>query len=226
MRSTVVEGVNITALGHAGFRLESEDKTVSWAYDPYDIGEVEPVDYIFISHNHYDHCDHTAIRKLLKDGTRIIAPKCSAEELSDFADRLNIVTDDDKHELGILKYWTVPAYNTNKFRTPSEVFHPKEVGGVGFVVEYNNKRFYHAGDTDNIPEMAEMKKITVAFLPISGTYVMTTEEAMKAAEAISPKVVIPMHFGKILGSVSEAIRFGQTLREKIPTTVLQNISLD
>lgn len=223
MRSTVVEGITILALGHDGFRLETADKSLSWAYDPYDVsGEIEPVDYIFITHDHYDHCDPASIRALLKPTGKIIAPESCEQELHEFSEHLEVVSDAQKHELGPLKYWTAPAYNTNKFRTPSEVFHPQSSGGVGFVVELNNKRYYHSGDTDVIPEMEKLKKITVAFLPISGTYVMTAEEAVEAAEKIQPKLVIPMHYGKILGSVAEAIRFQNLLRDKIPVAVINN----
>ena len=81
-------------------------------------------------------------------------------------------------------------------------------------------RFYHAGDTDLTPEMAELKKIDVAFLPISGTFVMTLEEALKAAETFAPRAVVPMHYGKLLGSVTDAFRFQNLLKEKIPTFVL------
>jgi len=68
--------------------------------------------------------------------------------------------------------------------------------------------------------MAELKKISVAFLPISGTFVMTVDEAVQATEAINPKLVVPMHYGKILGSVSDAIRFQNLLRDKTPVMVL------
>lgn len=220
MHSTTVEGITITALGHSGFRLETSDQKLSWAHDPYDVSGVEPVDYIFVSHEHYDHCDPPSIRQLLKPKGKIIVPKVCETELREFAEHLEVVDDTQKHPLGDLKYWVVPAYNTNKFRTPAEVFHPQGQGGVGFIVELNNKRYYHAGDTDVIPEMENLKKITVAFLPISGTYVMTADEAIEAAEKIEPKLVIPMHYGKILGSVAEAIRFQNLLKDRIPVTII------
>jgi L-ascorbate metabolism protein UlaG (beta-lactamase superfamily) len=114
----------------------------------------------------------------------------------------------------------LPAYNVNKFRTPNEVFHPKDMGGVGFVVEVDGFRMYHAGDTDRIPEMDGLKKLDLAFLPISGTFVMTLEEAIEAAQVLKPKMVIPMHFGKLLGSVGDANRYHNMLRDLIPVMVL------
>lgn len=224
MKQTAYERATITALGHAGFVVEYPEKKLSFAFDPYDLKEGVLVDYIFISHPHFDHCDPTSIRRMLKATTKIIAPQCCAKELESFGDQVQLVADKEKHQEKALIYWTVPAYNIDKFRTPNEVFHPKELGGVGFIVEVDRARFYHAGDTDHIPEMDELKKITIAFLPISGTFVMTVEEAIEAAQAFQPKLVIPMHYGKLLGSPSEANRFSQLLAETIPVKVLSTDS--
>ncbi|MEX2361944.1 MAG: MBL fold metallo-hydrolase [Patescibacteria group bacterium] len=216
----------ITALGHAGFIVDYPERKLRWAFDPFDITGHDPVDYIFISHPHYDHCDPQSIKKLLGPRTRIIAPACCKKELEEFADNLEIIDDKEKHEDKQIIYWTTPAYNIDKFRTPSEVFHPKELGGVGWIVEVDRTRFYHAGDTDNIPEMANLKKIDVAFLPISGTFVMTCDEAVAAAKVIEPKAAVPMHYGKLLGSVVEATRFQNLLREDIPVIIVTDVHHD
>jgi L-ascorbate metabolism protein UlaG (beta-lactamase superfamily) len=103
----------------------------------------------------------------------------------------------------------VAAYNVDTFREPGEVFHPPAAGGLGYV--------YHAGDTDAIPEMRD-GRCDVALLPVSGTYVMTAEEAAQACRMISAAAVVPMHFGDIVGTAADAVRF-QSLCE-IPVTVL------
>ncbi len=220
MKQGTFEGATITALGHAGFVIEFAEKKLRIAFDPYDIKEEQPVDYIFVSHQHFDHCDPVSIRKLLKNSTRIIAPSCCERELSEFGQQLELLKDKEKHKLKQCIYWALPAYNVNKFRTPNEVFHPKDMGGVGFVVEVDGFRMYHAGDTDRIPEMDGLKKLDLAFLPISGTFVMTLEEAIEAAQILKPKMVIPMHFGKLLGSVGDANRYHNMLRDLIPVMVL------
>jgi L-ascorbate metabolism protein UlaG (beta-lactamase superfamily) len=102
----------------------------------------------------------------------------------------------------------VPAYNVNKFRSPDNPFHP-EGTGVGYVVTIEGKRIYHAGDSDQIPEMATVRGVDVAMLPVSGTYVMTAQEAVEAAREIQPQVAIPMHFGAIVGSRADAEAFQQ-----------------
>jgi len=219
-RTASYKDATIKALGHAGFIVNYPDRKLSFAFDPYDINENEPVDYVFISHPHFDHCDPASIRKLMGPKTKVIAPTSCRRELAEFGEALVIVDDKEKHEDKQIIFWSVPAYNIDKFRTPNEVFHPKELGGVGWIVEVERDRFYHAGDTDKIPEMEKIKKIDVAFLPISGTFVMTLEEAIAAAKVIEPKAVVPMHYGKLLGSVGDATRFQNLLREEIPVIVV------
>jgi L-ascorbate metabolism protein UlaG (beta-lactamase superfamily) len=220
MRETVYKGATITALGHDGFRVEVAEPAISFAFDPYDVsGEIAPVDFIFISHPHFDHCDVSSIRKLLGPKSRIIAPNCCQGELSEFTDQVDYFSGDEKVTAGKLTYWAIPAYNIDKFRTPNEVFHPRELGGVGFVVEIpidgsKNLRFYHAGDTDLVPEMEAVKKIDVAFLPISGTFVMTLDEAIKATQLIEPDLAIPMHYGEVVGTEEDALRFVQICEEE------------
>ena len=96
----------------------------------------------------------------------------------------------------------VPAYNTNK------KFHPKSDNKLGFIITINNLRIYHCGDTDSIPEMKSFKP-DIALVPVSGTYVMTEEEAAKTVnELIKPSLLaIPMHYGSIVGNLDNAVKF-------------------
>ena len=113
-----------------------------------------------------------------------------------------------------VKIEAVPAYNTNK------QFHPKENGWLGFIVEMEGVRIYHAGDTDMIPEMKELK-VDIALLPVSGTYVMTAAEAVEAALAIQPGLAIPMHYGSIVGGETDAEKFSAALKGKVEVAVLK-----
>ena len=94
----------------------------------------------------------------------------------------------------------VPSYNTNK------KFHPKSNNWVGYIFAVEGKRIYIAGDTDRIPEMKTFR-CDIALLPVSGTYVMTAEEAAQAAEDIKPGVAVPMHYASIVGSEEDAEKF-------------------
>ena len=111
----------------------------------------------------------------------------------------------------------VPAYNVDKFREPGEVFHPREAGGLGYVVELDGRRIYHAGDTDATSEMRDVQ-CDVALLPVSGTFVMTAEEAAAACGTISAAAVVPMHYGDIVGTAADAARLQQLCG--IPVTIL------
>jgi len=157
---------------------------------------------------------------MLKEGTKIVAPPACQECLAEFKDRLEIAQGEDKCRIGMVEYRTIPAYNIDKFREPGVLFHPKEGGGVGFMAEANGVVFYHSGDTDFTAEMAALKDVDVAFLPVSGKYVMTADEAAEAASKINPDLAIPMHFGKVVGSIEDAERFRDKLKDKVEVAVL------
>ena len=101
---------------------------------------------------------------------------------------------------GSVKVTAVPAYNTNK------QFHPRGNNWVGYIFTVEGQRIYIAGDTDHIPEMKGYR-CDIALLPVSGTYVMTAEEAVAAANDIGPKIAVPMHYASIVGSEKDAETF-------------------
>jgi L-ascorbate metabolism protein UlaG (beta-lactamase superfamily) len=114
--------------------------------------------------------------------------------------------------VGNVQIEAVPAYNVNKFREPGKAFHPKGESRLGFVVEMDGTTVYHAADSDLIPEMQHIK-CDIALLPVSGTYVMTAEEAAQAVAAIKPKIAVPMHYGAIVGSSSDAEKFKSLVKD-------------
>ncbi len=182
-------------LGHDSFRLEGE---VTVYIDPWKLPPNSPkADIILITHDHYDHCSPEDVVKIQKADTVIVTIPAAARKLKG---EVKTVKPGDKITVKGIEIEAVPAYNTNK------PFHPKEAGHVGFIVTLGGKRIYHAGDTDFIPEMKGLK-VDIALLPVSGTYVMTAEEAAKAADTIKPEVAIPMHYGEIVGSEKDAEHF-------------------
>lgn len=198
-------------LGHDAFRIDGLETIY---LDPYELSEGNPeADMIFISHDHHDHCSPEDVAKIQGGKTTIVTIAAAAKKLTG---DVRIVEPGDAVEVRGMEVEAVPAYNVNKFRSPGEPFHPREAGHVGFVVTLEGKRIYHAGDTDLIPEMAELRGIDIALLPVSGTYVMTAEEAVQAAEAIQPEVAIPMHVGRGIGSLESA----ETFKERAPVDVV------
>jgi len=198
----------IVWLGHDGFRIDAS-KTIY--IDPFQISSGPEADLILITHEHFDHCSPDDVTKVQKPETVIITEKDSVPKLSGDVREIkpgeSLTVDDVKIE-------AVPSYNTDKN------FHPQANGWLGFIVEIDGVRIYHAGDTDVIPEMKELS-VDIALLPVSGTYVMTSEQAVNAALDINPKLAIPMHYGAIVGGGEDATSFKDALAGKIEVVILE-----
>ncbi|MCD6413749.1 MAG: MBL fold metallo-hydrolase [Elusimicrobia bacterium] len=201
---------NLFWLGHASFRIEGS-KTIY--IDPYNLKEEQKkADIVCVTHSHYDHLSVKDIKKIADDKTVIVAPVDASSKLSGKVKKVN---PGDVVEVEGVKIEVYPAYNTNK------TFHPKSNNWVGYVIEMDGRRIYHAGDTDFIEEMKNLKNIDIALLPVSGTFVMTSEEAAAAAKTINPKIAVPMHWGAgIVGDRSDAENFGKLLEGIIETKIL------
>ncbi len=197
------KGVKITWLGHDGFKIEDDGETL--VIDPFQLGHESRADYVLISHEHFDHCNSDDLKKVLKPNSIVVAISSCADELSKTKPKeVKIVKPGDKVKIGDFEVSAIPAYNVNKFREPGKPFHPKADGKVGYLIKTKHgTTIYHTGDSDLIPEMENLKP-DIALLPVSGTYVMTVDEAVQAAAKIKPKIAIPMHFGAIVGSVADA----------------------
>lgn len=150
--------------------------------------DLEKADLILITHHHKDHCKKVTVERLKHKATLIIAPERCCEELGK---NVKVVKPGQEIAWGAIKIKTVDAYNTPEGCSTRKVHKQGEC--VGYLLTINGKNIYHAGDTDFIPEMKEIRNLDVALLPIGGTFTMNIEEAVKAAITIKPKVVIPMH---------------------------------
>ena len=207
---------NLTAglhwLGHDCFRIEWQGVTIY--IDPYRLKDGPPADLILITHDHFDHCSPDDVARIQKPETTIVTVAAAAAKLTG---KVEIVQPGDELTLKGVHIRAVPAYNTNKFRSPGNPFHPKEKGYVGFVLTLGERRIYHTGDSDHIHEMGEIET-DVALLPVSGIYVMTAEEAAEAARAIQPKLAIPMHVGADIGDLSATETFKRLAN--VPVTIL------
>lgn len=199
---------NIQWLGHDTFRIAGEKVVYT---DPFRIMTADRADLILITHEHHDHCSPEDIRKIQGPETQIIAPLDCVSKLEG---NVRGVRPGDKIEAAGVMIEVVPSYNKDK------KFHPKDKGWVGYIFTLLGRRIYLAGDTDYIPEMRDFRA-DIALLPVSGTYVMTAQEAVLAALDIRPSVAIPMHYGSIVGSEADAEAFADGLRGKIEVVVLK-----
>ena len=151
--------------------------------------ELEKADLILITHHHKDHQKALTVKRLSKPDTVVIGTqKCRA----DLGDNIQTVKPGDELRVKDISVTAVYAYNTNKGRSTQKQHKKGEC--VGYVIEVDGARVYHAGDTDEIPEMRQLNNIDIAVLPIGGTFTMNIDEAINAALVIKPKVVIPIHW--------------------------------
>ncbi len=204
------EGIAITWLGHDSYLIEKEPLRIY--IDPFKIDNAKTASIVLITHEHFDHCSVEDLQKIVTPQTIIVCPHECMSQMSKIepADVVLMAPGDTKTVAGVA-VTAHPAYNLDKFRDPATKtpFHPPEDGKLGYVLDLGVK-LYHAGDTDNIPELAKVH-CDLALLPVSGTYVMTAEEAAAAAKVIKPKIAIPMHYGSIVGKEDDATKFKQLL---------------
>ncbi|MEN6329770.1 MAG: MBL fold metallo-hydrolase [Methanobacteriaceae archaeon] len=150
--------------------------------------DLEPADIILITHHHKDHVKKVTVDRIKGPDTLIIAPEKVKEVLDD---EIRLVVPGDEIDVDEVKIMVLPAYNTPEGSSTRKFHHPGE--GVGYLLEIEGHRIYHAGDTDLIPEMDKLGPVDVAFLPIGGTYTMNVKEAAQATVKIQPSLVIPIH---------------------------------
>jgi L-ascorbate metabolism protein UlaG (beta-lactamase superfamily) len=214
----VYGNVKLHWLGHDGFVIEGKERTV--VIDPFKAKKSYRADLLLISHEHFDHLSKDDIKKFLTEKTEIIAPKICQNELSSFKNKKTFISPGETVKRDDIEVKALPAYNLNKFSQPGRVFHPKEDGRVGFVMKIDGVTIYHAGDTDNIPEIKGLE-VDIALLPVSGTYVMTAEEAAEAAKSMKVKVAVPMHWASIVGSREDAEKFKKLLAGVCKVEILE-----
>jgi len=211
------KGTRVHWLGHDSIVLQGSRTVI---IDPFRAKGDYSADVLLISHEHFDHLSEDDIGRFASASTTIVAPRICEEALKKFRQEKKIVTTNAKLEVKGLTIETVPAYNIDKFREPGRVFHPREDDRVGYVITMDGARFYHAGDTDFIPEMRALD-VDVAFLPVSGTYVMTAEQAAEAAVAMKTKYAIPMHIASIVGTLDDAQKFKSLVGKDREVVILE-----
>lgn len=185
--------IKITMFKHASLSIEYKgleiyiDPVSKVADTDINYTKMPKADYILVTHEHWDHLDPVAIKELSKPDTIVILNSTAQKQLGYGETISNYQT---KKLADGITLEAVPAYNTTPGR---EKFHPKG-NGNGYILDFDGTRIYIAGDTEDIPEMAQIKDIDLAFLPVNQPYTMTIDQAEKAALTIHPKILIPYHY--------------------------------
>lgn len=197
--------VKFHALMHACIRIQYDGKEIQ--IDPVsrlrdrtvDYASMPKADYIFVTHEHADHYDATALKTLTADKTQLVMNKRCA----DMYGSGRVMVNGDKLQLGAITVEAVAAYNSTPGR---EQFHPKGRDN-GYILTIDGLRIYIAGDTEDIPEMSAIKDIDIAFLPCNQPFTMTPEQLIHAAKVIKPRVLFPYHYGQTdLSTVPAALK--------------------
>lgn len=174
--------------------IRIESKKIIY-FDPYKIEDkVNDADYIFITHNHYDHFDIDSINNIKKETTKLIVPLSMKSDVNNIVDSSNIlyVLPNTECKIDDISFKTTYSYNINK------EFHKKENNFVGYILDFDGDSYYVAGDTDFLEENKEIN-VDVAIIPIGGKFTMDYKEAADFINTIKPKKVIPTHYGSIIG---------------------------
>jgi L-ascorbate metabolism protein UlaG (beta-lactamase superfamily) len=185
--------LKFTFIGHGSLMFTFQGRIIH--VDPFsemaDYTKMPKADIVLLTHEHRDHLDLKASGFLRTEKTVVILTKTCAKQVEN-----GIVMDNgDVKTIEGLKIEAVPAYNIVHKRDNGQPFHPKDIGN-GYVITFGNKRVYVAGDTENIPEMKELKDIDIAFLPMNLPYTMIPEMVADSAKAFKPKILYPYHYGE------------------------------
>lgn len=185
--------LKITFIGHGTIMFNFGGKVIH--VDPYstlaDYNILPKADLILVTHEHRDHLDLKALNTVRTEKTAVVLTETCAKQLQGGIVMMN----GDVKTVEGFKIEAVPAYNIVHKRDTGQPFHPKGVGN-GYIITFGDKRVYVAGDTENIPEMKDLKNIDIAFLPMNLPYTMTPEMVAEAAKAFKPKILYPYHFGE------------------------------
>ncbi len=208
---------NIRVLTHSSIRVQSGD-TVLYV-DPYKVsGRPQDADFVFITHDHFDHFSPEDIEKVSCDKTVLVVPEKMRDKVLQEADETRgiiPVKPDAPYDINGFSFETVPAYNRLK------PFHPKTAGWVGYIFCLDGKRIYVAGDTDATPD-AKKVQCDVALVPVGGTYTMNASQAAELVNTIRPAAAIPTHYGSVAGSAADA----ESFREKVDPAVHIDIKME
>lgn len=175
--------------------------------------ESHDADYIFITHDHYDHYEEDSIIKALNSNTLVIVPQTLETKAKKITDNVLVVEPNRVYELTDLTIETISSYNNEA------AYHPKEKGNVGYNVSIDGTKYYVMGDTDVTEETLNVKT-DICFVPIGGTYTMSKDEAIDYINFIKPKKAIPIHYGSIVGDISLGEKFKEKINKDIEVEIL------
>ena len=184
--------LDLTFLGHGTLMLTFKDTVLH--VDPYgkvaDYAALPRADLVLLTHDHADHLDQAALALVRTPVTDIVLPPVCADRVQGGL----ILKNGETRTVRGITVTAVPAYNLVHRRDNGQPFHPRGAGN-GYLLDFGDTRLYVAGDTENTPEMAALKDVDIAFLPMNLPYTMTPEMVADAARSLRPRLLYPYHYG-------------------------------
>lgn len=158
---------------------------------------------VLVTDIHGDHLDVETLQGLDLTATTLVAPQAVADKLPEnIAKHLIILNNGESQNVNGIIIEAIPMYN---LREEALKFHQKGRGN-GYVLTLGDERVYISGDTEDIPEMRQLKNIDKAFVCMNLPYTMTVESAADAVLEFQPKQVYPYHYRGTDG-VSDVVKF-------------------
>jgi len=204
----------VTWLGNAGFRIRDGERTIT--IDPWRLCDPQPADLVLITHAHKSHLSPDDLTRICGADTTIVCPQGCEQQVAELGCRVFSVRPGMTLEVLGYPVEVTYAYNIGKR------YHPRSEQRVGYVIEVGGRRIYHAGDTDLIPEMDEVR-CDLALLPVGGTFTMDADEAIEAIARIHPKAVVPMHWGNKAGGIEDAERVRDGAPDGVEVVILEQV---
>lgn len=207
----------ITWYGQSAIKIEHDNKNIY--IDPFQMPEAGSASLVLITHSHQDHLSPEDLMMVATKNTPIVCPESCAEQLKELGyHNLTTVNPGNKVVVEGINIEAVPMYNIVKTN-----YHPKSNGWTGFILDIGEKRIYHAGDTERIPEMKEVD-CDIVMLPLGQTYTMNSvEEAADAAIDTGAEIAIPIHYGLYEGTEADAQKFKQLLQGKMEVVIMDRV---
>ncbi len=212
--------VELFWLKHSGFKMFFESKV--FYVDPFKLNEsfkeseLEKADFVFITHSHFDHCDLESLKLIVDSNTVVFSTFDCNSKISKLNPKgvvfvkPNMFFDNSFFEKFGLKNFSLKT--TFAFNIDKE-FHPKDNEWVGYIFDFDGFKIYHVGDSDDIKENYGLN-INVVLVPVSGTYVMNADEAYNFVSNLFFDVAVPMHYGTIVGTLDDALKFKSLVESK------------
>ncbi|MBM3151335.1 MAG: MBL fold metallo-hydrolase [Chloroflexi bacterium] len=204
--------LTLTFIGHGSLMLDFKGKVIH--IDPYtriaDYSLLPKADLIFLTHEHSDHLDPRALEHIQTGVTTLVMTEACARQLKGGI----VMKNGETRVVDGIPVETVPAYNRVHLRENGQPYHPKGEGN-GYILTFGKTRLYIAGDTENIPEMMDLKDIDIAFLPMNLPYTMTSQMAAEAALGFKPRALYPYHFSSTKTADLERLLAGSGIDVRI-----------